>query len=209
MHVCNYPGLVVKRGDSTFIYLKGKDVIYSPSVSSDLENGEGVIVDFTLDYGKPENADSGKIKGFLIAEITKITPIPGNPLLNTLTDTVKTLPAERILSTIQQQNAFILNRFFLFSEHRGDTLPLRFQLSYDPLQVAADKVYDLFLRVSYRTDQPSANQATTQYNTFDLSELSRKETDSLFFRIFYVKAINRDSTQLTWATSPVYRFGLK
>ncbi|MDR1919691.1 MAG: hypothetical protein LBQ65_08615 [Tannerellaceae bacterium] len=204
----NYPGVVVKRNDSIKIYLKGHDVVYSPRAEANVDDGDCVILDFSLDYSKPENADSGKVKGYLTIEITNITPVPSQTLQSVLTDTSSVLPNEHTLASIQERNAFILNRFFLYSEHRSDTLPLRFNLSYDPSLPRMDKTYDLFLRVSKITDEGSGVQPNIQFNAFDLTDLSRNETDSLFFRINYVQGFNKDSTQINWSSTPVYRFSL-
>ncbi|MDR1645209.1 MAG: hypothetical protein LBS05_05225 [Tannerellaceae bacterium] len=204
----NYPGVVVKRNDSVKIHLKGGDVVYSSLISADVDDGDGVLIDFSLDYSLPINADSGKVKGFLTVDVSSLTPVPGHDLLAFRTDTSAVLPHEHTLASIQQRNAFILNRFFLFTEHRSDTLPLHFELSYDPDQVITDKVYDLFLRVAKEVESPSALQLKTQYNTFNISDLSHRETDSLLFRIHYVTGFNKDSTQISWVATPIYRFAL-
>jgi hypothetical protein len=204
----NYPGVVVKRNDSTKIYLKGHDVVYSPQANVNVDNGDCVILDFSLDYGKPENSDSGKVKGYLTIDISRITPVPSQSIHSVLTDTSAVLPNEHTLSSVQERNAFILNRFFLYTEHRSDTLPLSFNLSYDPNQARTDQTYDLFLRVSKIMDAASGAQPNIQYNAFDLTDLCRKETDSLFFRINYIQSFNKDSTQRNWSVTPVYRFPL-
>jgi hypothetical protein len=204
----NYPGVVVKRNDSVKIHLKGGDVLYSSRISADVDDGECVLIDFALDYGLPENSDSGRVKGFLTADISNVTPVPAHELQAVWTDTSTVLPYEQTLASVQQRNAFNLNRFFLFTEHRSDTLPLRFELSYDPGQVRTDRVYDLFLRLTKEMESPAVTQPKTQYNAFDLSGLSRRETDSLLFRINYVSGFNKDSTQISWGATPVYRFAL-
>jgi hypothetical protein len=203
----NYPGVADKRGDSLFFYLKGKNRVYSPVGGANVDQGDCVIVDFTLDYGMSENADSGKIKGYLTVNITKMSPVPLHELSDAPADTSAALPNEQTITSVQQQNAFILNRFFLFTQHKTE-LPLHFELSYDPQQITTDKVYDLFLRVASLADEAPSVQPATQYNAFNLEELSHKETDSLFFRINYIQSFNKDSTLLIWATTPVYRFAL-
>jgi hypothetical protein len=204
----NYPGVVVKQNDSVKIHLKGNDVIYSPKVTSNVDNGNCVIVDFSLDFGQPENADSGKIKGFLTVDVTNVTLVPEPEFKTVLTDTSRMLDNEHTFASIQPRDAFILNRFFLFTQHRADVLPLTFDLSCDLEQPLADKTYDLFLRVIKKAGGASAAQPTTQYNAFDLTQLAARETDSLFFRIKYVQSFNRDSTQINWAVTPTYRFAL-
>jgi hypothetical protein len=204
----NYPGVAIKRNDSIKIYLKGNDVVYSPRINSNVENEDCVIIDFILDYDKPENSDSGKIKGFLTVDISNVEFVPSHDLQTKLTDTAVILSGEHTIASVQQRNAFILNRFFLFTEHPADTLPLRFELSYDPYQATTDKVYDLFLRVTKIMESPYAPQLKTQYNAFNLTDLRNRETDSLIFRINYARGFNRDSTQIDWAATPIYRFAL-
>jgi hypothetical protein len=204
----NYPGVVIKRNDSVKIHLRGNDVVYSPRIATSVDDGDCVIIDFSLDYGRPENADSGRIKGFLTVDVSNVSLVPRQEMNTSLTDTSLMLPNEHTLASIQQRNVFILNRFFLFTEHRGDTLPLHFDLSFDPEQVPADKVYDLFLRVTKNTEAPAATQPNIQYNAFNLTDLRNRETDSLIFRINYVQSFSRDSTQINWGVTPVYRFGL-
>ncbi|GHT38064.1 hypothetical protein FACS189435_4290 [Bacteroidia bacterium] len=205
--VGNYPGVVVKHGDSAFIYLKGHEMIYSATGLQNLNDGDCVIADFLLDYSLKENADSGKVKGFLTVSLKKVTPLPQLPLSATLTDTATALPGERVISSVYGQEAFILDKFFLFTAHRPDSFPLLFNLSYDP-KMAEEEVYDLYLRVNVEESEAKASQPLTQANAFLLEELSRRETDSLFFRINYVRQFNADSTVISWASTPVYRYSI-
>jgi len=206
----SYPGVVVKRNDSAYIYLKGNDVIYSSrNINANVDDGDCVIVDFTVDFAQSENADSGLLKGFLTVEVSRLTPVAQHPLLSSPSDTSLALAYEHRLSAIQERNAFVAGRFFLFTEHPStDSLPLNFSLEYDPQQAPADKVYDLFLRLSYDPEDATAAQLKTQFNAFDLEPLSRQETDSLRFRIHYIQSFSKDSVQLSWASTPVLRFPL-
>ncbi|MDR1356072.1 MAG: hypothetical protein LBJ58_00185 [Tannerellaceae bacterium] len=204
----NYPGVAVKRNDSVKIHLKGNDVVYSPQVNSSIDDGDCVIIDFSLDFGTPENSDSGRLKGFLTVDISNVEYVPGHDLRSELTDTATILPGEHAVAAIQQRNIFILNRFFLFTEHSADTLPLRFELSYDPYRAVTDKVYDLFLRVTKISESAAAPQPKTQYNAFNLTDLANRTTDSIVFRINYARGFSRDSTQINWAVTPTYSFAL-
>jgi hypothetical protein len=204
----NYPGVAVKRNDSVKIYLKGNDVVYSPRINSNVGDGDCVIVDFSLDYGIPENSDSGMTKGFLTVDMSSVEFVPNHNLQKELTDTAILLPGEHTIAAIQQRNIFILNQFFLFTEHSADTLPLRFELSYDPYQTVTDKVYDIFLRVTKIAESQSAPQPKTQYNAFNLVDLANRETDSIFFRINYANGFSQDSTRISWAVTPIHRFAL-
>jgi hypothetical protein len=204
----NYPGVVVKRNDSVKIHLKGNDVVYSPRISATVEDGNCVIIDFSLDYGIPENSDSGKVKGFYTVNISNVTLVPDHGMRSSLTDTSVILPNEHMITSVQQRSAFILNRFFLFTEHRADTLPLHFELSCNSELVSIDGVYDLFLRVTKDIESSAAAQPTTQYNAFNLTDLSNRTNDSLHFRINYVQGFNRDSTRINWGVTPIYRFAL-
>jgi hypothetical protein len=203
-----YPGVVVKRNDSAKVYLKGHDVVYSSRINSNVNDGDCVIIDFSLDYGEPENSDSGRTKGFFTVDITHITSVPSQDILTILTDTSVVLPNEHTIASVQERNAFILNRFFLFTEHRDDTLPLHFELSYDPNQQRTNGIYELFFRVTKITEATPTAQPKVQYNAFNLTDLSKKEIDSLTFRINYVQSFNTDSTQINWVSGPVYRFAL-
>ena len=206
--VGNYPGVIVKHGDSAFVYLKGNEVIYSATGLQALDDGDCVVMDFLLDYSLPENADSGRVKGFLTVSMKKVTPLPRYPLLAALTDTATALPGERVISSVYGQHAFIRDMFFFFTGHAADSLPLQFNLSYDPASAPAEDVYDLYLRVSADAGEAKASQPQTQANAFLLEELSRRETDSLFFRINYVRQFNADSTVISWASTPVYRYSI-
>jgi hypothetical protein len=204
----NYPGVVMKRNDSVKIHLKGNDVVYSPQINATVEDGDCVIIDFSLDYAIPENSDSGKAKGFYTVDISNVTFVPDHGMRNLLTDTSAILPNEHTIASVQQRSAFILNRFFLFTEHRADTLPLYFELSCNSEQIATDGVYDLFLRVTKDIESSAVAQPTTQYNAFNLTDLSNRVNDSLRFRINYAQGFNRDSTQINWGVTPIYRFAL-
>lgn len=199
----NYPGVVSVRNDSTYIYLKGGDVIYAAS-GGNAADGDCVIANFTLDYGLSQNADSGRIKGFLTANITGLTSVPQHNLQTTLGDTSSIRADERAVGVLSL-NAFIRDYFFLFTTHAADSLPLNFDLSCNP-HPAADGAYDLFLRVNAQTDQNKASQPTTQYNAFNFGALG-EGTDSLRFRLHYVTGFSGD-TAVKWAVTPLYRFGL-
>ena len=199
----------MKRNDSVKIHLKGHDVVYSSRINStNVNDGACVIIDFSLDYGIPENSDSGRTKGFFTVDITQLRPVASQDLLAALTDTSAVLPNEHTIASMQERSALILNRFFLFTEHSNDTWPLHFELSYDPGRQKTNGIYELFFRVTKIPEATPAAQPKVQCNAFNLAELSKKETDSLIFRINYAQSFNMDSTQINWTSGPVYRFAL-
>jgi hypothetical protein len=204
----NYPGVAMMRGDSTFVYVKGGDLLFAKSGLSSVMDGECVIIDFTLDRGLKENADSGKVRGFYTVDVKRLATVPQSALKVNLTDTAKVLSGERTLSAVYDFNAFVRDKFFLFTSHRQDSLPLIFEMSCDMPNAVRGNVYDLFLRIYPKEGGEKATQPVTLTNAFDLGELSRSETDSLFFRINFPRQFNSDSSVISWASTPVYRIGL-
>jgi hypothetical protein len=200
----NYVGVVTVRGDSTFVALRGGDVIYASTGINGAEDGDCLFLNFTIDYSLTENADSGRIKGYLTATVTATSPITQQELSTVLQDTVTPSAGERFIKSISQYDAFISDRFFLFTTHAADTLPPRFSLSSAPTY-ADDGVYDFFLRVNAETNQSASTQPTSFYNAFDVGNLNIQNTDSIFFRLHYVQKIAGD-TALVWTATPVYRF---
>ena len=203
IQVGNYPGVAAKHGDSTFIYLKGHERVYAASGANSLNDDDCVLIDFMLDYNRTENADSGRIKGFLTIDLQRAIQVEKYQLLNTATDTSQVLPAERALSSVLEQHAFIRNKFFLFTNHPADSLPLQFNLYCNPASPKTNGAYDLYLRIISRADGAVASQPTTSVNAFALDELSNRETDSLFFRIHYITNANAG---VNWGSTGEFRF---
>jgi hypothetical protein len=205
--VGNYPGVVEKHGDSVYIYLKGNELVYVPRGAGALNHGEAVLIDFLLDHSLPENADSGRIKGYLTIDLQRASSLPQYALTDALNDTSKAIQGERMLSSVLAQNAFIRDRFFLYTNHPADSLPLQFNMYCDLQSPRTDGVYDLYLRISPAEGLPAA-QPLNRAIAFDISKLSSRETDSLFFRILYVNRINAQAPALSWSSTEVYRFGI-
>ncbi|MDR2533192.1 MAG: hypothetical protein LBC81_00175 [Tannerellaceae bacterium] len=199
----NYPGVAARHGDSTFIYLKGREKVYAASGANSLNPDDCLLIDFMLDYSRPENADSGRIKGFLTIELQKAVPVERHTLLNAATDTSQALPAERTLLSVLAQHAFIRNKFFLFTTHPTDSLPLQFNLYCDPASPKTNGAYDLYLRIIPRSDGAVASEPATIVNAFAMDMLSSREPDSLFFRIHYPTRINAG---ISWGTTGEFRF---
>ncbi|MDR0538341.1 MAG: hypothetical protein LBH04_09950 [Tannerellaceae bacterium] len=203
----NYPGVVMLRDDSTFVCVKGGDILYTRSGLSSVLDGDCVIVDFTYDRGAADNLDSGRVKDHLAVDIKRMTSVPSSSLKPSLTDTTTAIHGERTISAVYDFNAFIRDRFFLLTGHKADSLPLAFELSCDLSRASTGGVYDLFLRV-YPQSSTQATQPVTMANAFNLGGLSARETDSLFFRICYVRQFNSDSSVISWASTPVFRYGI-
>lgn len=206
----NYPGVATMRGDSMFLLVKGGEMLFPKSgMSASLMDGDCVIADFLLDRSLKENADSGKVKGFMTVDIKRVTPVAVSALRTELTDTARAISGERIISSVYDLNAFIRDRFFLFTGHRADSLPLAFDLSCNADYVDAGGVFDLFLRVFPKSGEGGASQPTAVVNVFNLDALSSRAGDSLFFRINYVRQFNADSSLIGWGMTPTFRYGIR
>jgi hypothetical protein len=205
----NYAGVAMVRNDSTYVVLRGGDVIYPKSGMNGVTDGDCFLLDFSIDYGLKENTDSGAIRGFLTADIKQRSPIVQYNLVIPLQDTLTILTGERAVTSILQYDAFIRDRLFLVTSHPADSLPRVFSLSGNNA-MATDGTLDLYLRVYARTEQSTSSQPTTEYNAFNLESLglSASGADSAFFRIHYAQGFQGD-TAVTWGVSPVYRFALK
>ncbi|MDR2498887.1 MAG: hypothetical protein LBD28_05550 [Tannerellaceae bacterium] len=207
IQVGNYPGVVGRHGDSVFIYLKGNERVYAATGAGSLNPNDCVLIDFLLDYSKAENADSGRIKGFLTIDLRRAAPVQQFPLLTVEQDTLTAMPGERMLLAALGQHAFIKDKFFFFTSHPADSLPLQFDLYCDLQSPRIDNVYDLYLRIAPVPEAQKATQAVNRTTAFALDALSSREADSLFFRIRYVNRINEQPPTLSWAATEVYRFG--
>ncbi|MDR1981316.1 MAG: hypothetical protein LBQ39_06845 [Tannerellaceae bacterium] len=221
LRVGNQPGVVeTASNDSVFIHMRDYKV-YASKFSGNVENGDCGLVNFDIDFGSPENADSGKIKGFRTVSVIKFDTVPRHTLLTAaaleLTDSSIVVPNEQLVSSLEQRNTLVGDVYFLFSVHsRQDSLPLHFNLSYNPDYAPPrneqnQPVYDLFYRVIKEVGaSPQPTAPTKYYNAFDLKQLiDATQGDSLFFRIRYARSYNKDTTQINWASSDVYRYGIK
>ncbi len=211
--VVDQMGVVRESGDSTYVYIRGNERVYSSGFGNEVDNDDCILFSYNIDFSSAENKDSGRIKGFRTADITRYTPIPRHNLLMTLSDTSARLDNEITVSSYQKRNALILNNFFFTTEHVQDSLPLLFNLSCNPEQAkvnaSGNKVYDLFLRVAKNMEADSALQDKVQFNAYNLDELVRREQDSLIFQINYVSSFNKDSTAINWAKTDIYSYSLK
>lgn len=206
------PG-VVEIEPTKVIYMKGNVVITSEELQKEsLDNGECVLVDYTVDFTTAENSNSGTPLVYT-AVIKPITHVNNWPLFDMLTDTVKPITNEFLISTIQQKFGYIRGQFFLFAEASGHTTSQvdTFALSYNPMQkVEPDKdgnlIYDLYLRAAVKEDTGSGTgNSMILPNAFNIESFVNKVGQNgnaeVKFRINYVSSFNKDSTGVFWKPS--------
>ncbi|MDR1880467.1 MAG: hypothetical protein LBQ78_06000 [Tannerellaceae bacterium] len=221
LRVANQPGVIeIAANDSVFIHMREYKV-YASKFNQNVENGDCGLVHFDIDFGSPENADSGRIKGFRTVSVVRFDTVPRHTLLTDaaagLADSSGVVKNEQLVSSLELRSTLVGDVYFLFSVHnRLDSLPLQFNLSYNPgYETPRDEnnqpVYDLFYRVIKEVDAPPQSTPLTKYyNAFDLKQLIDATTgDSLYFRIRYARSYNKDTTQINWAASNVYRYRIR
>ncbi len=209
--ITNQPGVVIKSENDIKVELRDSVFIHSTSLSSGVDNGDCILLDYTLDYSLPVNADSGRREGFYTVEDVKFERIPQFTLGSVLDTLTKDSVNERRISQIQDRYGFIQDRFFLFTSNIVDSTDQinRYELAYNPASnPVSDKdyarLYNLYLRVFRDTlhneGEGVTNPKTVYVNAFNLTEISEKErnaqNDSLFIKINYVSSFTTDSGKI-------------
>lgn len=212
--IANQPGVVMKTGDEIKVQLKDSIFIYSSQLSG-VDNGDCLLLKYSLDYGLGVNADSGRQAGFFTVDLNEAAGVPQFTIENEL-DTLSMFKNERLIAEIQERYAYILDRLFLYTTHSVDSFQLQnyFELAYNAKEEPSttndnnQPVYNLYLRVFKYTDveeQRTSNPDKLYINAFNLSGIAAKEKaagkDSLYLKINYIRSFNKDTTSITdWAS---------
>jgi hypothetical protein len=210
--IANQPGVVIKSGNDVKVQLSDNISIYSDRLTSGIDDGDCLLLKYTLDYGLDANSDSGRTAGFFTVDLVEANGLPQYDIKNEI-DTVNMFGNERLITTIQQRHAFILDRLFLYTQHQVDSFRLQnfFEIAYnaksEPQVTNNRRIYNLYLRVFRNTEveeQKTNNPESIFINVFNLSSIAQKEkalgNDSLLLKIRYVRSFNKDTTAVTnWA----------
>lgn len=216
----NQPG-VVQLDPTKVVCVKGGDMISSADFQkSNYEDGDCLLLDYTIDFGAGENSNKGSANGYYTAEIfTKtITDLNKWPLYNTLTNSNIILEDELVVSSVQSRCAYIKGHFFMFTdlnEHPVNQVD-SFSLSYDPKQVigaeGADRVYDLYLRVVKKEEGSGTASSLLVANAYYIEDFVKeaKKTENalgleeLNFKVNYVSGFNKDTTECVFKASNLF-----
>ena len=216
--MANQAGVVVTGyGPGKAIYTKGDVVVSSEDFqTANVEDGECVLFDYSIDYGLAENADGGANKGYMTATIYEntLSEVGQWGLFNTLTDTSVVVEDELLLSSLQARSSYIRGNLFLFTEMSSHKPAQEdsFALSYDPNQVLGnDLVYNLYLRtIRTAADADSVKGESMiipcAFNIEDFVEsfAQKNEANEVKFRINYANGFGKDSLSVIWKGSEVF-----
>ena len=118
--MANQAGVVVTGyGPGKAIYTKGDVVVSSEDFqNANVENGECILFDYSIDYGVANNMGAGTDTSYTEAIIYENTISEVNRwnFYNTLTDTSIVAKDELLLSSLQARSAYIRGNLFLFTE---------------------------------------------------------------------------------------------
>lgn len=216
----NQPG-VVQLDPTKVVCIKGGDMISSADFQkSNYEDGDCLLLDYSIDFGAGENSNKGGANGFYTAEIFTQSIIEVNnwPLYNTLTDTTKILDDELIVSAVQGRCAYIKGQFFMFTDFTDHPVNQvdSFSLSYNPKQEITaegkDRVYELYLRVVKKGTGSGEASSLLIPNAFHIEDFVKeaKKTENalglevLNFKVNYTSGFNKDTTECVWKASNLF-----
>lgn len=217
--MANQAGVVVTGyGPGKAIYTKGDIVVSSEDFqNANVENGECILFDYSIDYGTANNMGAGTDTSYIEAIIYENTISEVNRwnLFNTLTDTSIVSKDELLLSSLQARSAYIRGNLFLFTEmsnHPTNQID-SFSLSYNPDQLLGDdQVYSLYLRAIRIESDMTTGQSMIIPCAFNIEDLvkdaERNNSDELMFRINYANSFGRDSASINWRSSDVFTIDL-
>ena len=218
--MANQAGVVVTNvGPGKVIYVKGGEAVTSDSFqNANVEDGDCILFDYSIDYGATENVDGGSAVGYMTATIYEntITEVGHWNIFSTLTDTANVKANELTLSSLQARSAYIQGNLFLFTEIKNHDANQKdsFALSYDPLQrLGVDQVYSLYLRTFSLEEQSQTNQTMIVPCAFDIEDFinavsEKNGTDEIKFRINYASAFGKDSLSVVWKSSDIFTINL-
>lgn len=219
--MANQAGVVVTGyGPGKVIYTKGDVVISSDEFqSANVENGECILFDYSIDYGSTANASAGTDTSYMTATIYEntIAEVDRWQLQDTQIDTTSVNRGELLLSSLQARSAYIRGNLFLFTEMSNHQANQRdsFSLSYNSSQTLGDeKIYDLYLRAVLLESDTTAGQSMIVPCAFDIQKFvndaaKRNGTSEVKFRINYASAFGKDSLSISaWKLSDVFTIDL-
>ena len=217
--MANQAGVVVTGyGPGKAIYTKGDVVVSSEDFqNANVENGECILFDYSIDYGVANNMGAGTDTSYTEAIIYENTISEVNRwnFYNTLTDTSIVAKDELLLSSLQARSAYIRGNLFLFTEmsnHPTNQVD-SFSLSYDPDNLLGDdNIYSLYLRTIKIKADTTRGESMIIPCAFDIEELvkeaEKNNSDELKFRINYAYSFGKDSASINWKSSDVFTIDL-
>ncbi|CDD14182.1 hypothetical protein HMPREF1078_03048 [Parabacteroides merdae CL09T00C40] len=217
--MANQAGVVVTGyGPGKAIYTKGDVVVSSEDFqNANVENGECILFDYSIDYGVANNMGAGTDTSYTEAIIYENTISEVNRwnFYNTLTDTSIVAKDELLLSSLQARSAYIRGNLFLFTEisnHPANQVD-SFSLSYNSDKLLGDdNIYSLYLRtirIKADTTRGEAMIIPCAFNIEDLVKKAEKNhSDELKFRINYAYSFGKDSASINWKSSDVFTIDL-
>ena len=189
----------------------------------DLAEGACVIMNnVNIDYGTPENSNAGTTGIYTATvgsyeEISKIAVYPG------LRDTSKLADNEQIVNDIQVPvsagSYFIKNYLFLSlvfpnSTDQRTAWSMSFDPSATPTQENGERIYSIFLRAEVGSGSAKDDAVAKAFDMGSFMNLigsqeAAKDKDGVYFRIYYVKSVDKDKSKITWASSPIIGVPIK
>ena len=190
-------------------------------ISDNLSIGTPTIYfGYTVDPSSPENVGYNE-RGYLVATTSGYSEVNhGSFRMSLDPDTAFTVPAEQAIAGVNM----IFIRDFLFVEMgvlgmrtgQVNDYTLTWDSAADPVPVEGLRVYDMFLRVSKRTEgeSPLSEGTVRAFNLSSFRSLTEgKEASAnrevVSFRINYPEKFSSDSTTIDqWGKSLVYSFAI-
>ena len=217
--MANQAGVVVTGyGPGKAVYTKGDVVVSSDDFQkANVENGECILFDYSIDYGTANNMGTGTDTSYIEAVIYEntISEVRRWGFFNTLTDTSTVEKNELLLSSLQARTAYIRGNLFLFTvmgNHPANQVD-SFSLSYSPDErLGDDKIYDLYLRtvrIKADTTRGESMIIPCAFNIENLvKEAEKNHSDELKFRINYAYSFGKDSASINWKSSDIFTIDL-
>lgn len=200
-------------------YLNDYTQVYAPQFK-DLNSGDCIIFNATLNYDDPANNGSKKYWTVSNAIFNKVD---SRGYLNSTVDTANIRMNEIPAADAGLLSYVVKNYIFLYSSHekapsdQKNIYSLEYNPSIEPSTVDGKRVYDFFLRVVKESDGTGAsglNLFNYAINTGgQIKNLESKEIaagkEQLNIRINYLKSYNEETKVASWGRSQVYSIALQ
>jgi len=215
--MANQAGVVV-TSPKKMIYLKGGDIVSSDAFQDvSVDDGECVLVDYSIDYSAADNANGGTTNGYYTATIypSSLTKVDKGDFIIGTVDTLGVRANELTVKALQSRCAYIRGQFFLFAElanHPSDEKD-QFMLSCNPNQPTTDNVYTLYLRVVKNVASSTTSTSTMiipyAFPIENFIRTAKTSTDKdgntvVKFHVNYVSSFSTDTTYCNWSTSELF-----
>ncbi|MCC8144350.1 MAG: hypothetical protein LIO97_11050 [Tannerellaceae bacterium] len=203
-------GVVKYTSGCPLLYITGSPLPLYSSQFMTADDGDCYFVQFEIDFDEEPNANANKT-GYYIPTLTSITPIDKGSTRSFSMDTTnfefltsELAPVDLEIQAFQYQQDYLFLAAAIEKLGTGQVNDyiIYYDLDWEPVLENGVNVYEVFLRVTKRSEGKETSSTGVEYNAFNMSSFcsqielleTGKGNKNSGFKLIYINQFNTDST---------------